>query len=75
MASDFIDKGFMKWNLILDPGIGFGKKGQANIEILKNLDKLKETGYPVMVGFSNKKHTSKFSVSSYSIGTQFPDKT
>ncbi len=28
MSKRFIDRGFMKWNLILDPGIGFGKKGR-----------------------------------------------
>ena len=26
-ANDFEKMGFKKWNLILDPGIGFGKKG------------------------------------------------
>jgi dihydropteroate synthase len=58
-SRELIDKGFMKWNLILDPGIGFGKKGRQNLEILEKLEILKETEFPVMVGFSNKKHTRK----------------
>ncbi|MDZ7716754.1 MAG: dihydropteroate synthase [Balneolaceae bacterium] len=41
-------------NIILDPGIGFGKTQQHNIEIIKNLDKFHNLGYPLMVGASRK---------------------
>jgi len=40
--------------IIIDPGIGFGKKFEHNIEILRSLDKFKESGYPLMVGLSRK---------------------
>ncbi len=41
-------------SLILDPGIGFGKTQEHNIEILKNIEKFKDLGYPLLVGASRK---------------------
>ena len=40
--------------LILDPGIGFGKTLQHNLEILNHLDAFLELGCPLMVGPSRK---------------------
>jgi dihydropteroate synthase len=40
--------------IIVDPGIGFGKKLEHNIEIFKRLKELQEFGYPVLVGPSRK---------------------
>jgi len=47
-------KGVKKENIILDPGIGFGKSFDDNFSIIKNLDKICKLGYPVMVGPSRK---------------------
>jgi len=48
-----------KENIIVDPGIGFGKrtgKGiEDNCEILRRLTELKDLGFPIMVGTSRKK--------------------
>lgn len=41
-------------HIILDPGIGFGKTVQQNLNIIKNLRQLKELGYPVLLGPSRK---------------------
>lgn len=41
-------------NLILDPGIGFGKLPEHNIEILRRFEELKVFGKPLMVGVSRK---------------------
>ncbi len=41
-------------NIIIDPGIGFGKTTEHNLQILKNLDKFKELGCPIIVGPSRK---------------------
>jgi dihydropteroate synthase len=41
-------------NIILDPGIGFGKTWQQDIEIVRRLRELKELGYPVLLGPSRK---------------------
>ena len=40
--------------IILDPGIGFGKTAVQNLEILRNLDRLARTGLPLLVGTSRK---------------------
>ncbi|KIL52481.1 dihydropteroate synthase [Jeotgalibacillus campisalis] len=40
--------------IILDPGIGFVKSQKQNIEMMKNLDKVVEMGYPVLLGTSRK---------------------
>lgn len=40
--------------IILDPGIGFGKTLEHNRKLLTNLDTFKELGYPVMIGHSRK---------------------
>lgn len=40
--------------IILDPGIGFVKDLSQNLEMMRNLDKLVSTGYPVLLGTSKK---------------------
>ena len=47
-------KGIKEKKIILDPGIGFGKTLQHNLLIMKNLQKFKKLGLPVMVGASRK---------------------
>jgi len=41
-------------NLILDPGIGFGKLPEHNVEILRRFEELRIFGKPLMVGVSRK---------------------
>jgi len=41
-------------NIILDPGIGFGKTQKHNVQIIKRLDKFLDLGYPLMIGASRK---------------------
>lgn len=41
-------------DIIIDPGIGFGKTVEHNIELIKNIKVFKELGYPVMIGTSRK---------------------
>ena len=38
----------------IDPGIGFGKTAHHNLSLLRHLDRLVDTGYPVLVGTSRK---------------------
>jgi dihydropteroate synthase len=40
--------------IVLDPGIGFGKRLADNLDILKRIDALRALGYPVLVGASRK---------------------
>ena len=48
------DNGIDKSKLILDPGIGFGKRLSDNLEILTNLNVFKNFSLPLMVGLSRK---------------------
>jgi len=45
--------------IIVDPGIGFGKTFEHNLTIIKELDKFKAAGYPVMIGVSRKSFIKK----------------
>lgn len=46
--------GIKRENIILDPGIGFGKGLKENTEIIKNINIFKSLGYPVLIGPSRK---------------------
>ena len=46
--------GIRKENIILDPGFGFAKSVEQNFELLAELNRLCELGYPVLVGLSRK---------------------
>jgi len=41
-------------NIILDPGIGFGKTWRGDLEIVRRLEELKELGRPILIGPSRK---------------------
>jgi dihydropteroate synthase len=49
-----IDHGVAKDRIALDPGIGFGKTLEHNLDLLANLHVLVESGYPLLVGPSRK---------------------
>jgi dihydropteroate synthase len=55
--------GLSESRLVLDPGIGFGKKGAHNWQVLANLTSIVELGYPVMVGVSRKAFLGELDVS------------
>lgn len=46
--------GVQKENIIVDPGVGFGKTVEQNLELVRRLDELQELGFPVLVGPSRK---------------------
>lgn len=41
-------------HIILDPGIGFGKTREHNLELINRLDEIRALGYPVLLGPSRK---------------------
>lgn len=47
-------KGIEPSKIILDPGIGFGKTFEQNVDAIKNTDKLCALGYPVLMALSRK---------------------
>ena len=53
--------GFSLDQIILDPGIGFGKSTYQNIEILQKIDELQKLGVKIMIGHSRKSYLGAFS--------------
>lgn len=51
----------------LDPGLGFGKTAQHNLELLRRLSEIKALGFPLVVGSSRKKFLGKI------LGTDDPN--
>ncbi|MDA9691227.1 dihydropteroate synthase [Candidatus Pelagibacter sp.] len=54
-------KGIKHNNIILDPGIGFGKNLKHNITLLKNISIFHSLGLPVMLGLSRKRFIKEIS--------------
>ncbi|KAJ3319985.1 trifunctional dihydropteroate synthetase [Boothiomyces sp. JEL0866] len=55
-----LEAGVCRWNIVVDPGVGFAKNTEQNFEIIKNLRQLtlsepKLTGMPILVGLSRKR--------------------
>lgn len=46
--------GIARENIVLDPGIGFGKTVEQNLTLLNRLNEIKALGYPVLLGPSRK---------------------
>ena len=54
-----LEAGIKPENIILDPGIGFGKTSGQNMEVMDRLDELNYLGYPVLLGTSRKSMIGK----------------
>jgi dihydropteroate synthase len=54
-----VAQGVREERICLDPGIGFGKTVEHNIELLQRLDVLLALGRPVLIGFSRKSSLGK----------------
>lgn len=56
-----MQKGVAKENIILDPGIGFGKTLEHNLKLMNNLESLIALAYPVLLGTSRKRFLGEIS--------------
>jgi dihydropteroate synthase len=54
-----VEHGVREERICIDPGIGFGKTPDQNLELLRRLDELKALGRPVLVGVSRKSTLGK----------------
>ncbi len=54
-----LNAGVAQEKIIIDPGIGFGKTFEHNLEILNKLSELKVLGQPILVGLSRKSFIGK----------------
>ena len=48
------EAGVDEGNIVVDPGIGFGKTADHNLELLRRLPEIKEMGFPMLLGVSRK---------------------
>lgn len=49
-----LEAGVKRENIIVDPGIGFGKNYEENLMVMNNLEKIKNMGFPMLLGTSRK---------------------
>ncbi|MEI7591559.1 MAG: dihydropteroate synthase [Deltaproteobacteria bacterium] len=49
-----VERGVGQESIIIDPGIGFGKKLEDNLNIIKRLDEFSSMGFPLLIGISRK---------------------
>ncbi len=49
-----VGEGIAEERICVDPGIGFGKTPDQNLELVRRLDRIVEIGLPVLVGLSRK---------------------
>ncbi len=54
-----LSKGMKREQFILDPGIGFGKTLEHNLEIIKRLHEFQRLDLPLLIGVSRKSHLGK----------------
>jgi dihydropteroate synthase len=54
LVKDAVAAGITPEQIILDPGVGFGKSVAQNLELVNRLDEIKTLGYPVLLGPSRK---------------------
>ena len=54
-----LDAGVQPAQIVLDPGIGFGKKLADNFVLIRHIDRFKALGYPVLMGPSRKSFIGK----------------
>jgi dihydropteroate synthase len=53
------EAGVPRERVVLDPGIGFGKTAEQNIEILSNIQRFRSLNRPVLIGHSRKRFLTK----------------
>lgn len=58
-AQKLLDAGVPAQKICIDPGIGFGKKVEDNIELIKSVEKFLDCCYPILVGTSRKSYIGK----------------
>lgn len=58
MVERALAKGVKRWNIIVDPGVGFAKDARGNVDLLRGLGGIRKgglEGYPLLVGASRKR--------------------
>lgn len=59
MIEKALESGIKESKIIIDPGIGFGKRLEDNLKLIGHLDTFKKLGKPILIGISRKSMISK----------------
>ncbi|MGC8637217.1 MAG: dihydropteroate synthase [Athalassotoga sp.] len=59
MIEKALNAGIKESKIIIDPGIGFGKRLEDNLKLIGHLDTFKKLGKPILIGISRKSMISK----------------
>lgn len=59
LADEAMVAGVRPENIILDPGVGFGKTVAQNLQLIRDLGQIRALGYPVLLGTSRKSFIGK----------------
>ena len=54
-AGYLVERGVSSERIIIDPGIGFGKRFRDNLELINRIGEIRSLGFPVLVGASRKR--------------------
>lgn len=54
LIEDAVGKGVERKNIIVDPGVGFGKTAEQNLEVIRRLHEFQKLNCPLLVGVSRK---------------------
>ena len=66
-VNQLIQMGIDKSNIVVDPGIGFGKNIHHNLSILRNLTLFHSIGVPILIGVSRKSIISEVTMKGYQL--------
>jgi dihydropteroate synthase len=67
-----VAEGVAEQRILLDPGIGFGKSAEHNLELLRRLEELTAIGRPLVVGTSRKSFLGRIAPSAPNPGERLP---
>ena len=56
---EFAARGIVRERMVVDPGIGFGKTAEHNLQLLSQISRLRDFGRPVLIGHSRKRFLQK----------------
>ena len=63
--NELIDMGVDSANIVIDPGIGFGKNKFHNLDILRNLSLFHSLGVPILIGLSRKSLIEELTIDNF----------
>lgn len=59
-AAAALEAGVRRESIVLDPGLGFGKSVEQNLELIRRTGELCTLGYPILSGISRKSFTGRY---------------